>query len=123
MDASNQLGGVTVRQGNVQFGSAKCSLIAHADTREEKGVSVIEDKDFRAEFDGTQWTVEWFWKEDRPVKLKNKMCCYKNNLKGRIGEEFEKEVDRWIEEGILVPWVCTAPDRSRDPTSSTSYLV
>ena len=61
MDAINQLGSVTVRQGNVQFGSAKCLLTAHADTRDEKKrMSVIKDKDFRVEFDGTQWIVEWF---------------------------------------------------------------
>ena len=29
----------------------------------EKEEMVIEDQDFRAEFDGRAWTVDWYWKE------------------------------------------------------------
>lgn len=73
MDAINKLGGVRVGQGNIQFGSAKCLLTACADSEDTmKKASIIEDKDFRAEFDGTQWTVEWFWKEDQPVELRSR---------------------------------------------------
>ena len=63
----------------------------------------IEDKDFAASFDGEKWEVEWFWKGERPV-LKNHIGCYEHSLKGKVKEEFDKEVERWIDEGILVPW-------------------
>ena len=63
----------------------------------------IDDKDFTARFDGERWKVEWFWKGERPV-LKNHIGCYDHSLKGRVKEEFDREVERWIDEGILVPW-------------------
>ena len=117
-DVIDRLGGVTVKSGKVQFG-AKClmaALPAQPDVNngprdgvrllrhEESKACLIEDKDFRAEFDGKQWTVEWYWKNNTPVELKNKISCYDRHLDGRTREEFEKEVDRWVEEGILVPW-------------------
>ena len=55
----------------------------------------IKDKDCRAEFDGVAWTVTYLFKEDQGPVLANKVSCY---------EEFEREVDRWVEEGILMPW-------------------
>ena len=67
---------------------------------ERNAADRIEDKDFRAEFDGERWTVEWFWKGEPPT-LTNKVSCYENTLKGEARGEFEREVDRWIEEGIL----------------------
>lgn len=63
----------------------------------------IYDKDFVANFDGERWEVEWCWKGERPV-LKNRIGCYTHSLKGRVKEEFDQEVERWIDEGILVPW-------------------
>ena len=36
--------------------------------------------------------------------LTNKIVCYESSLKGTTREGFEKEVDRWIEAGILMPW-------------------
>ena len=63
----------------------------------------IEDKDFAAEFDGKKWVVEWLWKEELPV-LKNRVGCYEHALKGRVRDEFERELDIWLDEGILVPW-------------------
>lgn len=63
----------------------------------------IDDKDFTARFDGERWEVEWFWKGEKPV-LKNRIACYEHSLKGRVKEEFDQEVERWIKESILVPW-------------------
>lgn len=63
----------------------------------------IDDKDFTAVFDGKRWEVEWFWKGEEPV-LKNQIGCYEHALKGRVKDEFEREVERWIDEDILVPW-------------------
>ena len=36
--------------------------------------------------------------------LTNQIGCYKSTLRGEIREEFEKEVERWIDEKILIPW-------------------
>ena len=36
--------------------------------------------------------------------MTNRVSYYNKKLEGRKKEEFEKEVDRWIAEGILVPW-------------------
>ena len=62
----------------------------------------IED-DFRACFNGDKWTVEWWRASGSPV-LTNQVGCYKSMLRGETRVEFEKEVERWIDEGILKPW-------------------
>ena len=54
----------------------------------------IEDKDFRAKFDGEAWTVTYLFKEDQGLILTNKVSCYERDLSGRKKEEFEREVDR-----------------------------
>ena len=64
----------------------------------------ITDRDFTADFDGDSWTVNWRWKSNLLAILKNRVSCYNKNITGKKSEEFEKEVDRWIEEEILVPW-------------------
>lgn len=107
IDVIDKLGGVTVCKGTVRFGEELC-LAAASDmkARIQPGRSVceIDDKDFRATFDGTHWTVEWRWKGNSPPSLRNKVSCYDKHLDGEKKQEFEKEVNRWIEEGILVPW-------------------
>ena len=32
------------------------------------------------------------------------VACYKISLKGVVKEDFEGEVDKWIDEGFLMPW-------------------
>ena len=32
------------------------------------------------------------------------MACYESSLKGVVKEDFEREVDKWIEVGVPVPW-------------------
>ena len=63
----------------------------------------VKDKDFCAEFDGEKLTVEWYWKNEPPA-LKNRVGMYKRTMQDEERVAFENEVDRWIEEGILVPW-------------------
>ena len=58
----------------------------------------IEDKDFIVEFDGKKWVVE----KGELLVLKHRVGCYGHALKGRVRDEFETEVDRWLDEGILV---------------------
>lgn len=111
VDVIDHLGGVTVNKGNVCFGAiGVASVSQETEHRPSGGIDdsdskvVIEDPDFHAIFDGQKWTVKWLWKNNAPVTLKNKVSCYDKKLDGRKKEEFEKEVDRWIAEGILVPW-------------------
>ena len=111
MDVINRLGGVTIRGGRVEFGEGRCALATgqklEQDTsgaREGGSHCEIVDKDFTAVFDGSRWTVEWVWKGDQPPVLKNRIDCYDKKLTGRKKEEFDREVERWIDEGILLPW-------------------
>ena len=36
--------------------------------------------------------------------LQNRVKFYKNSLKSEKNSEFEEEVERWIVDGIFVPW-------------------
>ena len=49
--------------------------------------------------------VRWKWKNDIVPELTNKKCCYDNGIRDKQREEFEKELDRWVAEGIFLPWV------------------
>ena len=114
MDVITELGGVTVGSEGVRFGGLSCAVAVASSTRVDEAkacsecpgsvaISRIEDRDFVANFDGTNWSVEWKWKSIAPI-LTNKIDCYDRCLEGTKKEEFEKEVNKWIEEGILVPW-------------------
>ena len=37
-------------------------------------------------------------------KKANTVACYESSLKGIDKEDFEREVDKWIDEGLLMPW-------------------
>lgn len=56
----------------------------------------IEDEDFHVKF-------EWSWKMDPPV-LKHKINCYISSLTVGIRKELQKNVEKWINEAILLPW-------------------
>ena len=103
IDIIDQLGGVAVCKGTVRFGGDMC-LASVSPESAESSMCEINDRDFQAVFNGDHWTVKWCWKGDSPPSLRNKVSCYDKQLDGRKKEEFEKEVDRWIAEGILVPW-------------------
>ena len=130
MDVIQQLGGVMVRNAGVDFGVGRCLMARnedyravteregpggpqriedpagalHGDDGEAEEICTIEDKDFRAKFDGEVWMVTYLFKENQGLILTNKVSCYERDLSGRKKEEFEREVDRWVEEGILMPW-------------------
>ena len=107
MDSIRQLGGVLINGDGVDFGAAKCAVAVPSskdcEVGKEKEEVVIEDQDFWAEFDGRARTVEWYWKESSP-ELANRVACYESSLKGVVKEDFEREVDKWIHKGVLVPW-------------------
>ena len=108
LDVIREFGGVKIREGHVQFLNNDCALVAASDdgprhVGENLGLCEVEDEDFHAVFDGKEWTVEWFWKNDKPV-LKNKVTCYNSTLTGDTKPGYDEEVKRWIREGILLPW-------------------
>ena len=106
MDVIKDMGGVEVGDGFVKFGCEEvCAvgqLVGSAPSNSE--VHRVEDKDFQAWFDGEEWVVRWKWKDDQPPVIRNKIACYDKQLTGKKREKFEEEVDRWITEGILIPW-------------------
>ena len=64
----------------------------------------IEDKDFSAKFNGSYWTVDWKWIGDMAPVLKCKVESYNQTISDDKRLAYEKEVERWIEEGVLRKW-------------------
>lgn len=88
-DVINYFGGVTIREGVVQFLTHDYSLVATGNVSYAKmNFYEIDDEDFHAVFDGKNWTVEWFWK--------NIVICYSTNVTGKKEVEYDGEVNRWI---------------------------
>ena len=71
----------------------------------KKPTAVIEDADFRAEFDGRRWEVAWTWKRG-PPELKNRVAQYA--VQEDIRDAYNAELARWIDEGWLEP--CERPE-------------
>jgi ribonuclease HI len=67
----------------------------------------ITDRDFTAQFDGTKWVVKWEWKEG-PPELRNNVSWYSSTIKPGTQCDFEKEIERWITNGWLRPWIATS---------------
>ena len=100
MDVIDLMGGVTVNNGEVVFGGiTSCNSVVPALSGEK-----IQDRDFDATFDGCHWTVRWKWNTCDLPTLTNKVARYDRGLVGEKKVQFEMEVDRWIEEGILKLW-------------------
>ena len=108
MDVIQQLGGVLICGGRVQFGTVSCSVQCSAElpdvSMDHKPTDFIQDKDFEASFADNKWTVRYYWKEGAEPRLTNKIPLYDRGLTGAKKEAFDGEIQRWIDEGILVPW-------------------
>ena len=102
MDAIGQLGGVTINRYGVWFGTRPTQSVGLVAVNPPKNDThcVIEDEDFHAEFDGENWVIKWFF-ERAPPELKNRVVCYENQQDLETKARFEREVEKWIEEGIL----------------------
>ena len=103
MDGVGQLGGVTVDEEGVTFLGEKSVVSVSCSPQHHGEECIIDDQDFFARFDGEKWVASWKWKGERPTLL-NKVSSYSKNLTGHKKDEFNREVERWISEGILVPW-------------------
>ena len=97
MDAIETLGGVKVWRNKVQFGNI-CSVAYSGKSPD------IVDRDFEAWFDGKNWEVRYYWNEKGEPRVRNTVSEYTKKLTEDQQKEYEAEVERWIEDGILVPW-------------------
>lgn len=96
MGVIDRLGGVLVSRFKVEFGvhfGGQClPVLAATQTgpvlesckKEVEERCFIEEKDFRADFNGKHWTVEWVWKSGQ-----NKISCYDQQMTGSKKEELE----------------------------------
>jgi len=92
IDAVAQAGDVLFKKGKVSF----CNV-----AKVNQAV-VLEDKDYRANFNGKRWSVSWNWKDHEPETLQNRVGCYKVDANAK--KEFEEEVLEWIRLGWLQPF-------------------
>ena len=107
MDIIMKLGGLHIDKcGNVVFGAGfKGGTVHDLCAVSQQGCPTkIDDPDFEAYFNGKYWTVEWKWKDEALPVLKNTIACYSKGMSAEKKAGFECEVDKWINEGILVPW-------------------
>ena len=106
MDVINMVGSVQVGGGKVEFSTGEvCAAMETQKQMEHQGAEhKIEDADFLAWFDGSKWFAQWKWKSGTPPKLTNRTPLYNKVLTKARRQGFEEEVERWIAEGILVPW-------------------
>ena len=100
MDIIDKLGGVTVAEEKVKFGARKVCAVAAVG----QDVPVIEDEDFEVHYDGQKWTVRYFWNENGEPKLNTKVSEYTRKLDEEKMGSYKAELERWIAEGILIPW-------------------
>ena len=98
MDVISMLGGVRVQKHTVCFGDTLCAAAVTSAPPD------ISDPDFEAFYDGKVWTVRYLWNERGPPVLKNTVSEYRHKLSDDQRRQYEAEVDRWVEEGILRPW-------------------
>ena len=107
LDAINQLEEATIAKGQVKFRNQYVTKMARGansnDTIQLTKPKPYQIEDFQAHFDGDKWTAEWRCTTGLPM-LMNRIGCYKSTLRGEIKAEFEKEVERWIDKGILILW-------------------
>ena len=100
MDIILELGGVMLGRHGIEFGEPVCAAVSNPNVK----AGIIEDKDFSAKFNGSYWTVDWKWIGDRVPVLKCTVQSYDKTISDDKRLAYEKEVERWIEEGILEKW-------------------
>ena len=73
MDMIFRLGGVKILDNQVEFGNI-CAVAW------ECRFPDIQEKDFEAFFDGKSWEVRYFWTENGPPVLKNRVGEYDHKM-------------------------------------------
>jgi hypothetical protein len=114
MDVIYLFGGVNISKSRVQF--EQCQHVKHVAVALSDWPS-ISDKDFEAVFDGEKWTVSWKWRNAEPI-LKNNIDKYAMNAD--VQGKFESELEKWIDEGWLVP--CGKPNGGIVPLMAVTQV-
>ena len=65
-------------------------------------LKTVEDCDFQAKFDGSDWTVKWHWKDTGSKK--ERVASSVNFVKKEDEQSCDEEIREWIREGILVKY-------------------
>ena len=100
MDVVKRMGGVSIGKDSSVIWGNNCCAAGAVIVRDDKRM-LIEDSDFSAVFDGEKWTIEWKWVDGEP-KLKNR--CPEYAIPDRHREEFDSEVQQWVNDGWLEPY-------------------
>ncbi|XP_035827949.1 uncharacterized protein LOC118478447 [Aplysia californica] len=95
-----------VGRSNVQFGGGVACASIEPEKRSDTVDAdlIVRDRDFEASFDGRIWTVKYHWIEGKAPVLKNKVSRCNHEMSTEKVTSFEQEVEKWINEGILMPW-------------------
>ena len=102
MDAINRLGGVHIKdQGKtIVFGNKDADVISAMAVREK---IKIDNTDFQAVFADERWKVRWKWLQfGKEPSLQNTVGQYAME---DVKEGFEKEVEEWIKQAWLRPFL------------------
>lgn len=104
MNGIELLGGVTIKSAReITLGvrdKFRC-LAGMSVRKEEKLFPVIEEKDFKAVFDGSRWVASWLWSEGKEPELRNTTSEYE--VPQHVRGEYEQELAQWVKDGWLVP--------------------
>ena len=73
------------------------------DKQTKKGANHMEvvDEDFKARFRDGRWHMEWCWREESRPQLG---AVWNHPVVECAQGGFDKEVEAWVKDGILVPW-------------------
>ena len=104
MDVISRLGKVVLKGQVVNLVPSDIAAAMTECVEETKLLQTIDDKDFTAQFEDGKWTVKWKWNNGKEPTLSGTVDCYEKSLHEETKREFDKEIRRWIDEGILVPW-------------------
>ena len=100
MDVINRLGGVSIADGQITFVQAVHAGGARVAPEQGAPKLSIDERDYKAVFDGHKWVVSWKWLNGEP-ELTNGIDSYA--IQPELREKFDAEVKTWIREGWLKP--------------------
>ena len=104
IDVMQQVGPIDFPGGTISLASSSARKASRGSACVADESIKLEDKDFSANFDGKCWTVEWKWKNGVEPTLKNLVGDYNSRLGDEVRTKYEREVNRWVDEGILTEW-------------------
>ena len=117
MNGIAALGGAIIAgSGDVLLGAQSCCAAGpeeYAEKREGRDESKMKEPekplrvdgdDFAVSYDPDEnrWLAEWRWSENEPSMLKSSVSEY--NVPAECRREYEEELQRWVDEGWLVPY-------------------